>query len=285
MLDDKTTLASVDRGIEWDIETQLAASLPGLPDDALRDLTTLVAHELHYRVGDSLTVGLTDAQLEEFSDLADHGDDRRCMEWLETHRPDYRATVAVVRADLVAEVVRTVAAVNPDAVRGGRFFAQLLRTSIELAEAHFDSYGIKYTRTGDGLRVMFAGDDDISAIVVWISLTSAADTFILTGVAAGFDFRQGAYAHLCEFAADWNQRTWNPKAIVVTDEDNGRCTVMGEVAVCVGSQTARAQVDVALGCGVGSMFALFAEVRLSPMASESDGQMKSTEAGGSVVEA
>lgn len=275
---------NVDRGIRWDLETQLAASLPGLSDEDLTDLAARVGEELQDRVGNALSAGLTSGQLEEFEQLIDRGDSSGCDDWLEANRPGYRATVATVRADLVAEVVRTVSSANPAAAQGNRTVAQLLRTAIELAEAHFDGYGLKYTRNGDRLRVMFTDDDGESSTVVWVALAGRhADTFTLTGTAADVGFPPAEQQRLCEFAADWNQRTWQPKAVVLTDEDDGRCQLAGEVAICIGPRVTRAQVDTVLGRGLGSIFAMFADARRILTLADSDGQMTVTETGGSVI--
>ncbi|ABM16736.1 DUF5663 domain-containing protein [Mycolicibacterium vanbaalenii] len=284
MPDDNNATTTVDRGIRWDMETQLAASLPGLSDTDLTDLAARVGEELQVRVGTALSSGLTSQQLDEFAQLLDRGDDCQRNDWLETHRPAYRAAVATVRADLVAEVVRTVTAANPAAAHGDRVFARLLPTSIELAEAHFDSHGLKYTRHDAGLRVLFAGgDDDETATVVWVDVAGRpGDTFTLTGAALDVNFAHEDHDRLCAFAADWNKRTWNPKAVVVTDDD-GRCKVMGEVALCIGPRVARTQVDVALSRALGSIFALLAEARRTFTGAESDTESTLTDSGGSVV--
>ncbi|WP_264000211.1 YbjN domain-containing protein [Mycolicibacterium vanbaalenii] len=187
---------------------------------------------------------------------------------------------------MVAEVVRTVTATNPDAAQGNRVVAQLRRASIEVAEAHFNARGIKHTRHDDRLRVVFAGEDDETETVVWIVMAGRRkDTFILTGFGVGIDFPQEERERVCAFAADWNQRTWNPKAVVMVDEDTERCKVIGEIAVSIGPWITRAQVDVALGRGVATLFGLFADVRQLLIASEPDAQMASIDVGESVIEA
>ncbi|WP_264000209.1 DUF5663 domain-containing protein [Mycolicibacterium vanbaalenii] len=98
MPDNDTNANSGDRGIRWDVETQLAAILPGLSDEDLTDLASRVGEELHLRIGTALSAGLTNQQLEDFEKLMDGGDDHLRNEWMETHRPDCRATVATVLA-------------------------------------------------------------------------------------------------------------------------------------------------------------------------------------------
>ncbi|WP_006246353.1 YbjN domain-containing protein [Mycolicibacterium tusciae] len=286
MPDNDTTTDNVDRGIRWDMETQLAVGLPGLSDKDLSDLGVRVGEELHLRVGRALGAGLTDKELKEFEQLLDGGDERLCDKWLESHRPNFRATVATVLADLVAEVVRKVTEANPAAAQGNRVIAQLLRASINLAETHFDSQGIQYTRNENGLLAVLEGEDDGPETLVWVAMAGRhADTFTLTGSAAGIDFAPEEHERLCAFAADWNRRTWNPKAVVITDEDTGRCKVMGEVAASTGPRITRAQVDVMFGRGFGSILALLAEARQSLSVPKSDGQMTpiDADAGGSVI--
>lgn len=273
MPDENAAVDSVYRAAHGDMETRLASYLPGLSDEDLADLAVRVDEELQVRVGDSLSDGLTVQQLEEFGRLIDDGADRQCNEWLLTHRPNYRATVAVVRAELVAEVVRTVVAANPAAADGHRSFGQLLRTSIDLAEVHLQRHGIEYTRNDGGLELTLAGDGDETEIVAFIGLAgSHADTFTLTGNAVGVEFPHEDHQRVSAFAADGNLRTCNPKALVVTDEYDEQCRVMGEVDICVGPRITKAQVDVALSRAIESMRTLFADVHRLLTSSETDGQ-------------
>ncbi len=286
MPDRDTTTGNAGHGIRWDIETQLAVGLPGLSDNDLTDLAVRVGEELHLRVGRALGTGLTDMQLKEFEQLLDAGDDALCDKWLESHRPNFRATVATVLADLVAEVVRNITDSNPAAAQGNRVIAQLLRASIDLAETHFASQGVKYTRSENGLLAVLEGEDDGPETLVWVAMPGRhADTLTLTGSAAGVDFAPEEHERLCAFAADWNRRTWNPKAVVITDEDTARCKVMGEVVACIGPRITRGQVDVMLGRGIGSILALLAEVRQSLSVPKPDRQMTliDPDAGGSVL--
>lgn len=274
MSDEDVAGDSVDRATHWDMETRLASHLPGLTDADLADLAARVDDELQLRVGDKLSEGLTEQQLTEFAELIDSEDDHQCNQWLVTNVPHYRAAVAVIRAELLAEVVSTVAAANPAATHGLRSFGQLLRTSIDLAEAHLQAHGIEHTRNDDRLELTLAGSGDEPEIVAFIGLAGPhTDTFTLTGNAVGIDFPPEDHQRLYTFAADWNLRTRNPKALVVTDDYDGRCRVMGEVTICVGPRITRAQVDFALSRALESMPALFADVRRALTGSEPDGQM------------
>ncbi len=270
---DPTTHWDVDPTTHWDMETRLASHLPGLSDEDLADLAVRVDDELQLRVGDRLSKGLTEQQLEEFAQLIDRGADHQCNQWLATNVPHYRAAAAVIRAELLAEVVRTVAAADPAAAHGHRSFGQLLRISIDLAGIYLQRHGIEYNRNDGGLELTLPGNGDEPEVVAFIGLAgSHADTFILTGSAVGVDFPHEDQQRLCVFAADWNQRTCNPKALVVADKNGGRCRVMGEVAICVGPRITRSQVDVALSRALESILTLFVDVSRSLTSSEPDGQ-------------
>ena len=69
----------------------LGASLPGLTDEELESLGQQVMSELELRVGSVLSDGLTDAQLEEFEQLTDRGEDGACTAWLAAAKPNFRA--------------------------------------------------------------------------------------------------------------------------------------------------------------------------------------------------
>ncbi|XTP34611.1 YbjN domain-containing protein [Mycobacterium sp. TJFP1] len=260
---DDTTQGDVNRDARWDIETQLAANLPGLTDDNLGDLARRVTDELHTRVGEALSKGLTSLQMDEFDELTRLGDDRLCAHWLDANRPAYRATVATVRAELVAEVVRTVAEANPVVAQGKHLLARLMRNSIDVVEQHLGAHGLEYTRADDGvLRVSSAAKDNDPPTVVCIALSGrAADALTLTGSAVGADFPDEEHDRLAAYAANWNRRTWSPKALVISDLDTGRCKITGEVAAYTGRLVTRSQIDAVIGHGMRSMFMLFSDAR------------------------
>lgn len=61
--------------------------------------------ELESRVGARLTVGLTDAQLNEFEALVDSDDDEGAARWLADHVPLYPQIVAEELESLIGEAV------------------------------------------------------------------------------------------------------------------------------------------------------------------------------------
>ena len=59
---------------------------------------------MEMRVGERLSEGLSDAELEEFSDLADSATDEEVTSWLQLHRPDYEDVIMDVIVELIDEV-------------------------------------------------------------------------------------------------------------------------------------------------------------------------------------
>lgn len=257
------TITDTAADIVRDLEIQLAANLPGLADQELTDLAVRVHEELEERVGQALSEGLTDLELGEFSDLLDRGDEQRCSQWLQDHRPDYRATTAAVRAELVAEVIGVIVAANPSAADGRRVYARLLVTSLDLVETHFRACGVKFTRLDNHvLRASFCGQEDETPIVVWIEVVGEnADLITVTAMAHDVDFPADQYGRVADFAADWNRRTWSPKAVVASDAETSRCRIIAEVALPTGRHVVQEQVDAGLSHALASIFGLFDKVR------------------------
>jgi len=110
--------------------------LDQLPEDQQKSLLQHIYSELELRVGERLSQGMSDAQLEEFAGIIDktpgavddflakHApnyqqdprlkDEFAATKWLEVNRPDYRDVVAAVMADLKKEIIA-----NRDAILGG----------------------------------------------------------------------------------------------------------------------------------------------------------------------
>lgn len=126
--------------------------LDQLPEDQQKSLLQHIYSELELRVGERLSQGMSDAQLEEFANIIDKtpgvvegflakyapnyqqesmfqrllqasgaaADDTRLRDefaatkWLEVNRPDYRDVVAAVMSELKKEIIA-----NRDAILGG----------------------------------------------------------------------------------------------------------------------------------------------------------------------
>lgn len=91
-----------------DLVKVLQERLPELDQQEILELAQAAYPELEMRVGELLSEGLTDAQLEEFERLLDQGDEDGCAEWLRTHRPDHPEIVRAELAKLIDEIVTRV---------------------------------------------------------------------------------------------------------------------------------------------------------------------------------
>jgi hypothetical protein len=78
----------------------------------LASLAERVREELELRVGERLSAGLTDAQMNEFERLTDDPDtpESAFAEWFRTHRPNYRETVKQTLEELIQETACKVTA-------------------------------------------------------------------------------------------------------------------------------------------------------------------------------
>jgi hypothetical protein len=91
-----------------DLLVRLRERLPRLDEGELLELGRRTFEEMEQRVGERLSAGLTDAQLDEFEKIIDGGDHDAAHKWLVTTRPDYRDVVAQELDRIVDEVVETV---------------------------------------------------------------------------------------------------------------------------------------------------------------------------------
>lgn len=91
-----------------DVIEHLRQRLPGLADSDLLDLAQKVSAELEERVGEILSTGLTDAQLEEFEVITDSGDDEGAVRWLQANRPNFQQVATQTLLSLIDEVVAAV---------------------------------------------------------------------------------------------------------------------------------------------------------------------------------
>lgn len=75
--------------------------LSAMPEDQKQAFLNYVKEELEVRIGERISKGLTEVQLNEF-DLIDNQAD--ATEWLEKNRPDYREIVARTIEEMKAEI-------------------------------------------------------------------------------------------------------------------------------------------------------------------------------------
>lgn len=81
--------------------------LGNLPTEEKNKMLTHIYETLELRVGMSLAQQMTDAQLDEFEQLANKDDQKGALTWLETNFPDYKKVVASELEALKNEIKST----------------------------------------------------------------------------------------------------------------------------------------------------------------------------------
>ncbi len=75
--------------------------LSAMPENEKQAFLDYVEEELQVRIGQRISDGMTDSQLEEFSKIEDK---EKAVQWLELHRPDYEHVVMAVIEELKSEI-------------------------------------------------------------------------------------------------------------------------------------------------------------------------------------
>ena len=75
--------------------------LAAMPEEQKQDFLAYVQEELEVRIGEKISKGLTEVQLNEFDMITDQAE---AAKWLETNRPDYREIVARTIAEMKEEI-------------------------------------------------------------------------------------------------------------------------------------------------------------------------------------
>lgn len=75
--------------------------LSAMPEEQKRQFLSYVQEELEIRIGERISRGLTEVQLNEFDMITDQDE---ATEWLERNRPDYREIVARTIAEMKDEI-------------------------------------------------------------------------------------------------------------------------------------------------------------------------------------
>ena len=86
-----------------DEEFMREVGLEGMPEDEKRAFMEHAEEELEVRVGQGVGAGLTDAQMDEFEQIAGTTE---VAAWLERNAPDFRETVARVFRNFKDELIR-----------------------------------------------------------------------------------------------------------------------------------------------------------------------------------
>ena len=102
-------MVAMDNDLHEAIADRLRETIPdpvleAIGPEGFQEALTRVCSAMETRVGERLSEGLSDAELEEFSDLADSVADEEVTAWLQLHRPDYEDVIMDVIVELIDEV-------------------------------------------------------------------------------------------------------------------------------------------------------------------------------------
>lgn len=75
--------------------------LSAMPEDQKQDFLDYIQEELEVRIGERISKGLTEVQLNEFDMITDQAE---AAKWLEKNRPDYREIVTRTIEELKQEI-------------------------------------------------------------------------------------------------------------------------------------------------------------------------------------
>jgi hypothetical protein len=75
--------------------------LQAMPEDQKRAFLDYIQEELEVRIGERISKGLTEVQLNEFDMITDPAE---AAKWLEKNRPDYREIVTRTIEEMKAEI-------------------------------------------------------------------------------------------------------------------------------------------------------------------------------------
>lgn len=87
--------------MEFDENFLAEMGLTAMPEEQKKDFLAYVQEELEIRIGERISKGLSEVQLNEFDMLTDQAE---MAKWLEKNRPDYREIVARTIAEMKEEI-------------------------------------------------------------------------------------------------------------------------------------------------------------------------------------
>ena len=87
--------------MEFDENFLQEMGLSAMPEDQKQEFLNYVQEELEIRIGERISKGLTEAQLNEFDAITSQEEAAR---WVEKNRPDYREIVNRTINELKAEI-------------------------------------------------------------------------------------------------------------------------------------------------------------------------------------
>jgi hypothetical protein len=87
--------------MQFDEQFLVEMGLSAMPEEQKQKFLDYVQEELEVRIGERISRGLTEEQLNEFDQISDPGE---AAKWLEKNRPDYREIVNRTIEDMKAEI-------------------------------------------------------------------------------------------------------------------------------------------------------------------------------------
>ena len=87
--------------MEFDEKFLEEMGLSGMPEDQKQAFLKYVEEEIAVRIGERISRGLTQVQLNQFDMITDKNE---ATQWLETNRPDYREIVSRTIAEMKDEI-------------------------------------------------------------------------------------------------------------------------------------------------------------------------------------
>ena len=87
--------------MEFDDKFLQEMGLSAMPEDQKQKFLDYVQEELEVRIGERISKGLTEVQLNEFDMITDPAE---AAKWLETNRPDYREIVTRTIEEMKNEI-------------------------------------------------------------------------------------------------------------------------------------------------------------------------------------
>ena len=87
--------------MEFDEKFLQEMGLQAMPEDQKKQFLEYIQEELEIRIGERISKGLTEAQLNEFDGITDPAE---AATWLEKNRPDYREIVNRTIEEMKAEI-------------------------------------------------------------------------------------------------------------------------------------------------------------------------------------
>lgn len=87
--------------MEFDEQFLQEMGLSAMPEDQKQKFLDYIQEELEVRIGERISRGLTEVQLNEFDMITDQAE---ATKWLEKNRPDYREIVNRTIEEMKAEI-------------------------------------------------------------------------------------------------------------------------------------------------------------------------------------